>query len=135
MKQVIQQRARGFTLIELMIVVAVVGILAAFAYPSFVEFLKRGYRTDARAVLMEAAHTLQRSYSVKNTYAGVALPANLTRSPENGTQRYTISITSQTATDFQVQAVPNFADDDCGTLTLTAAGVRGAAGDVDKCWK
>lgn len=139
MKQAFRQRARGFTLIELMIVVAIVGILAAFAYPSFVEFLKKGYRAEARAVLMEAAHTLQRSYSVKNTYAGVSLPASLTRSPENGTQRYTISITSQTVTEFQVQAVPNFADD-CGTLTLTGEGKRGAAGVttgeiVDRCWK
>jgi len=121
-------------MIELMVVVAIVGILAAFAYPSFVEFIKKGYRADARAVLMEASHTLQRYHSVQNTYEGATLPASLTRSPESGTQRYAISITSQTATNFQVQAVPNFADD-CGTLTLTAAGVRGAGGDVDRCWK
>ena len=134
MKQAFRQRARGFTMIELMVVVAIVGILAAFAYPSFVEFIKKGYRADARAVLMEASHTLQRYHSVQNTYAGATLPASLTRSPESGTQRYAISIASQTVSEFRVQAVPNF-DDDCGTLTLTGAGVRGAEGDVDKCWK
>lgn len=59
---------RGFTLIELMIVVVIIAILAGIAYPSYDEYVKRGNRTEGQALLSEAAATQERYFSQNNTY-------------------------------------------------------------------
>ncbi|MDP9140338.1 MAG: type IV pilin protein [Pseudomonadota bacterium] len=123
-----------------MITVAIIGILVAIAYPSYTESVRKGQRAEARTILLEAAQFMQRSYANNDTFAGAVLPASLTRSPQAGTQLYTISIVAgATRTTYTLQAVPSgiLASDKCGTLTLNNAGQRGATGayGAANCWK
>ncbi len=132
----LSRTARGFTLIELMITVAVVAILAAIAIPSYSEYVLRSRRAQAKADLVEIAQQLERFHTVQNTYAGMTLP--FTQSPRDGTSRYTISLSGKaTASAFTLQAVPATGQDKdkCGTLTLDQAGRKTpTAAKVAGCW-
>ncbi|HXH03933.1 MAG TPA: type IV pilin protein [Candidatus Competibacteraceae bacterium] len=132
-----RRAATGFTLVELMIVVAVVAILAAIAYPSYEEQVRKGRRTDAKAALTELAQFMERTYVENKTYrpggADPALP--FTESPKEGaTKFYTLSLSAISATTYTLQATPKGAQagDSCGTLTLTNTGQKGAA--KTGCW-
>jgi len=134
---------KGFTLVELMIVVAIIGILAAVAYPSYTQYVQRANRAEARSMLLENAQFLERNYTTANRYDqasnGTAInDAALPRpqSPENGAARYNISFAAVAAQAFTLRAVPtgSMAGDACGTLTLTNTGVQGAGGNVAECW-
>ena len=132
-------RPRGFTLIELMIVVAVVAILAAIALPSYREYVARGHRAEARAGLMQAAHWLERAATATGRYPLAAdFPAVLTSVTSGG---YTISRdTAGGDTTFTLTATRNNpgpqANDRCGDFTLTNAGARGQAhaSTSEDCW-
>ncbi len=131
-------QAQGFTLIELMIVVVVVAILSAIAYPSYQEYVRKGHRAEARAGLLEAAQWLERAATAQGTYPLTAqFPAGLQSVP-NG--RYTIALNSDGAA-FTLTATPTGAQtgDKCGNYTLTNTGLRGANGVtsgaiVSECW-
>ena len=127
---------RGFTLIELMITVAVVAILASIALPSYNQYVLRSRRAQAKADLVEVAQQLERFHTVQNTYAGMTLPFE--QSPRDGTSRYTISLSAKaTASAFTLQAVPTTGQDKdkCGTLTLDQAGRKTpTAAKVAGCW-
>lgn len=118
---------RGFTLIELMITVAIIAIIAAIAYPSYQESVKRTRRAVAKADLMELANFMERKFTENNTYASVALPSL-------GTEHYTVSFSSEqpTATTYVIQAAPTGvqASDSCGTLTISNTG----ATTPSSCW-
>jgi type IV pilus assembly protein PilE len=134
------RHAQGFTLIEVMIVVAIVGILAAIAMPSYNEYIRRGHRADARAGLLQAQQWLERASTATGVYP-TALPANLTWAADT-TKRYTISIGGPaTTSSFTLTATPKGAQvgDKCGNYTLTNTGTRAVVGatagtTVNDCW-
>ncbi|WP_367345550.1 type IV pilin protein [Stenotrophomonas bentonitica] len=130
-----RQHVRGFTLIELMIVVAVVAILAAVAIPSYAEHVRKSRRAQAKADLVEVAQLMERYHTVQNTYVGYTLTSN--QSPRDGTAQYTVSLGNQTASTFTLTATPgtNQSKDKCGTMTLDQAGRKTPDhATVDGCW-
>lgn len=142
------RRRRGFTLIEVMIVVAVVAILAAIAYPSYVESVRKSRRAEARAQLMETAQYMQRFYSQNDSFKraidateDITLPTTLTSVPRQGARTYDIGFTSLTPSAFSLQAVPtgSMEGDRCGTFTLDSTGRRDVENEngltVSDCWR
>jgi len=143
-------KVTGFTLIELMVAVAILGILASVALPSYQNYVRQSNRAVAKSLLYENAQFMERFYTQNNQYdatvgadgvanrggddIAVALP--LTRSPRNGTVQYNISLQAVTDNTFILQAIPTgtMAGDICGTLTLTHTGVQGADGNIADCW-
>jgi type IV pilus assembly protein PilE len=155
-----QRQQNGFTLIELMIVVAIVGILAAIAVPSYQDSVRKSRRADAKGALLGLANAMERNFTTTNSYLGAAgttaTPADsgapriyAPKSPVDGIPKYynlTIDATT-TASTYKLNAAPITtaatgdstaqANDKCGTLTLTNTGVRGftgGSGTVADCW-
>jgi type IV pilus assembly protein PilE len=142
----------GFTLIEMMIVLTVVGILAATVLPSYRNSIDRASRAEAKGILLETSQFLERNYSLASRYdktsAGVAVALPYTTSPKTGTAKYNISVNFNLpaatvavpdphATTFTLSAAPTgtMASDSCGTLTLTETGQQGSGGTVAECWQ
>jgi type IV pilus assembly protein PilE len=137
-------RLSGFTLIEVMIVVAVVAILGAIAFPSYQEHIRKSRRADCTVVMTTLAAALERRYSTTApaTYIGAPqIPVGLTTCPPTpgaGGAFYNLTLPGVTATTFTIWATPAGAqaDDKCGTLTLTHAGVKDTSSGLEprECW-
>jgi type IV pilus assembly protein PilE len=123
-------RSRGFSLIELMIVVAIIGIIAAIAYPSYTKYVQRSHRAEIAELMAEAAQTLERHYSRAGQYTNSTNPPVTTADPV-GNAWYTLAVNRQTAT-FTLVATPvagtMMAADMCGNFTLDNTGARGNTG-------
>lgn len=144
-------RMRGMTLIELMIVVAIVAILASIAIPSYRNYVLRAQRTDATSALLRIAAAQEKHYLQNNAYTNnlTAAPGDTPPGLGTGTATehgwYTLSVTAADATGFTAQAVapaasPQFKDTDCRTFTITSTGVRnafnsGSTPNKDACWR
>ncbi|WP_437881814.1 type IV pilin protein [Pseudomonas sp. LRF_L74] len=127
----------GFTLIEVMIVVAIIAILAAIAYPSYDAYVKRGYRTEGQAFLADVAAREERYFAQNNEYITSTDDSdklNLKNGNNSDTGKYTLSI-SKVDDDggYTLTAQPQFDDTKCGDLILNATGDREAG--ADDCWR
>lgn len=124
----------GFTLIELMIVLTIVAILAAVAYPAYNSQVMKSQRTDAKTALMTAAQNLERCFTEYNAYNNGACPAVPATSPEG---YYTIAVAA-TASTFTLTATPASGavvnDTQCTTLTLNYLGVQASTPAGNQCW-
>ncbi|MFC3284190.1 type IV pilin protein [Litchfieldella rifensis] len=121
----------GFTLIELLITVAVIGILAAIAYPLYTGYVEQARRSDGQSMLMQTAGRLERCYTASSSYQGCIAGLD-DGGLESADGHYTITASTLTASTYTLSASPNGAqaDDSCGSLTLDSRGAR----TPDGCW-
>lgn len=141
----------GFTLIEVMIVVALIAVISAVAYPSYQSYILRSHRTDAKAALSNAAQRMERFYTEKLTFNGAALGAGTNdiatttsldkyytigfdTSPTSGTACSATATTSSVANAYRLCATPtgSQANDSCGVFSLDNSGVK--LPPTAKCW-
>lgn len=154
----------GFTLIEVMIVVAIVAVLASIALPSYTSYIARARRADARNQLLQASQFMQRFYAANDQYlvdragnsvlsstAGIGMPSNLRQSPADSTAIYQLNTAITTAGNYTATVITSgytltmapisggrAATDACGMFTITSTGIRGVVGATktrDECWK
>jgi len=129
----IDMKSRGFTLIELMIVIVIIGLLAAIAIPSYRDFVVRSNRSEAKVALTEMANLQEKFYSEFGIYAEDVVDLNY---PEDVGDHYIVSIEGVTTTTYTLVAVPvpdsgqERDDDACPRFTLNNLGVR----LPQECW-
>lgn len=131
---------KGFTLIEIMIVVVVLGILAAIAYPSYGEYVKRANRTEGQALLNDAAARQERFYAQNYKYATTisALYGGSATTKKSETGKYTLALSTAGGDGgYTLTANAQFTDPKCGNLALNALGKKSKTGskDLDYCWR
>ena len=135
---------RGFTLIEVMIVVAILGVIAAIAFPSYMESVRKSRRADAKSALMAASQAMEKYFTERQTYVNATLGSNATdvyktTSPDG---YYTLSFSvASTASAYSLQAAPTAGkgqtNDKCGTFSINQAGAKGVSGgslNAAACW-
>lgn len=137
------KHATGFTLMELMIVVAIVGILAALVYPSYTESVRKSRRSEAKTALSDLAARQEQYMTNNKTYASTLAQLGIVTATTPGGW-YTLSAPTATTTigttitAYTLTAAPNndqTRDTKCGSLTLTSTGVKGATGSLGRdCW-
>lgn len=132
----------GFTLIEVMIVVVIIGILSAIAYPNYTEYVRRGARADAMTLLLDAANKQEQFFVDNRVYSDNLAAIGVATATENG--YFNVTLENVTADTFRIVATaaagPVRGDEQCPALTIDELGVRGVAGTtnqdaIDRCWE
>lgn len=145
------KKQQGFSLIELMVAVAIVAVIAAFAYPSYLEQVRKSRRSDCAGALVSLGNAMERFNTVNSTYLGAAAGGANTGAPaifaaqcpvDGNTPTYNLTIQAATASTYTLRAAPvgSQVDDKCGTMTLSNTGVKGVTGadaglTWQDCWK
>lgn len=142
-----RMNSKGFSIIELMVVMAIIGILGVVAYPSYQDFIRTGNRADVMAQLLELTVEMEQYKFENMTYLGAANNGSDTGTPSDTllmeldagvTDHYTITISAAERDTYMLQAVPKGmqAADVCGTISI---GINGdfsySAGAPDSCEK
>lgn len=128
MQNKIKEHQLGFTLIEIMIVVVIIGILASIATPAYLDYVIKSKRGEAQAALSLAAQRMERCFTENNSYSGCAI--NVTSDSGN----WSVGLSaSSTANSYVLEAdtTSQHQDGDCDPMTLSSTGARGPAG----CWQ
>lgn len=133
-------KANGFTLIEVMITLAIAAIIAMIAIPTYTRYLEKSRRTEGQTALLELASKMERYYTLNHTYVGATLSnVNMPCASESG--YYTLSMNNLSASTYTLIALPAGAqssDSTCATLSITQAGVKSATGSASNllqaCW-
>jgi type IV pilus assembly protein PilE len=133
---------RGFTLIEVMIVVVIIGILSAIAYPNYSEYVRRGARADAMTLLLDAANKQEQFFVDNRAYSNDLEAIGVPTATENG--YFNVTLENVTNDTFRIVATaasgPVQGDEQCPALTIDELGVRGVTGTtnqdaIDRCWE
>ena len=121
---------KGFTLVELMIVIAIIGVLAAVGYPAYTGAVKKANRADGIDSLLSLSGRMEEFYLNNDTYV------NATVANTNSSDKlYTLAITAADGFTYTLTATPVQGDAECGNLTLTSLGVKGTSvGTPANCW-
>ena len=132
------QYQSGFTLVELMIVVVIVGILASVAYPGFQQYLLRAKRAEARNMIVQMATQQERYYSNNNNYGTLTdLGLAATTKSENNNYVMTIDTLGSDNQTFRIIATPSgFTDTKCTAIRMTNTGQKShtGSGSDEDCW-
>lgn len=127
---------RGVTLLELMVVVVIIGILTAIAYPNYREFVARAKRTEAKAILLEIASNQERFYLNANRF-GTLVELNYADPLVTDSGSYTVTIPVNDASTFTAVADYNYTgkeNDRCSDFTIDGAGNKTSNGSIGNCW-
>lgn len=126
---------RGFTLVELIIVIAIVGLLSAIATQQYQSYIRRGACEDAKGVLTGAGNLLERFRSQNNTYAGATL-GSYDQSPIDGEAIFNITLSNLTTGTYTLTATPVVGGllAGQGTLTLDHLGTKAGSGALQGAW-
>ena len=133
---------KGFTLIELMIAVAIIGILVAIALPNYQRYILKSHRSAAINAVMELASRQARYYTTNNTYTTSLVTLGYAADPmpvASSTEHYyDLSVSAVNATSYTVSAAPSGGQtkDTCGTYSYTDLGIKSvSSGSMSDCWK
>lgn len=133
----------GFSLIELMIAVAIIGFLAAIALPSYQDSVRKSKRAEGKAALLDLQNRMERYFIDKNSYANACVAGGsctaadqVLASANTEHSYYTISISAKAQNSYTLLATPTFTDAKCGNLSVTNTGVKAetGTGSVTDCW-
>jgi type IV pilus assembly protein PilE len=142
-------KVRGFTLVEVVVAMAILAILTAIAIPNYTAYVQRSNRSEARSQMLEATIWMERWRTERGRYDDPDSPGNpppsppfpttLQQSPSTGTAKYTIAVATPTAIAYTITATPvgAMAGDVCGDLEIDSRGRRtftGGGGTQDVCW-
>lgn len=141
-----RKRAAGFTLLELMVTVMIIGVLASIAYPSYVKSVTKTKRKTAEACLSNYATYMERFYTTNMRYdkdvggTAISWPILDCATTKNAGKEYAFSLSAAAGTTYSIQAAPQGAqatrDVQCGTLSLDQSGTRSVSGSAgsSQCW-